>query len=416
MDEPETARPGVAQAARRPTVLVVDDDPVFRAVMDAVLRQRGAGDIVEAADGDQAHRILREGIGRIDVITLDLSMPNLDGVRFLRLASELGFSGRLVLISGEHQSVVASAGKLAGMLRLDCRATFAKPVDFHAVAEVALSTAAAGERADAATIDVDEINAGLRNSRLMAYYQPRVDLLSGRVLGAEALARMRGRDGGLLDAARMIDLAEQNGRITDITWRMIEIITADARELGRRVPGPPKLSFNISSSILADIHFPRRLADTFRQAGLRPQGFILELTESRIPADASRALETLTLLRMQGFELAIDDFGTGYSNIEQLRMFPFTELKVDKQFMTAARFDGFARACVEASVALARELNLRVVAEGIEGEAELELARAHSMAEAQGYLFSRPLPFAEFVDFANANRDGQGHTAGQATA
>ena len=200
------------------TVMVVDDDPIFRMLMEQVLLQKGAKRVIMASDGDEAHQILRRLTNEIDAITLDLSMPNQDGVGFLRLASELSWGGRLVLVSGEHESVRHSAGKLAAMMKIDCAGVLAKPADYQKVAELVLSgTSSRKLQRLGPGIDVEEINSALRNSRLFAYYQPRIDLATGRVAGAEALARMRNREGHLLDAGKMINLAEENGRITDIT-------------------------------------------------------------------------------------------------------------------------------------------------------------------------------------------------------
>ena len=382
------------------TVMVVDDDPIFRMLMEQVLLQKGAKRVIMASDGDEAHQILRRLTNEIDAITLDLSMPNQDGVGFLRLASELSWGGRLVLVSGEHASVRHSAGKLAAMMKIDCAGVLAKPADYQKVAELVLSgTSSRKLQRLGPGIDVEEINSALRNSRLFAYYQPRIDLATGRVAGAEALARMRNREGHLLDAGKMINLAEENGRITDITWRMIELVAEDTPEIIGTFDEAFKISFNISGSIISNNQFPGQFCDIIRLAGLKPENFILELTETRLPQDTSQSLEALTRLRMQGFGLAIDDFGTGYSNIEQLRLFPFSELKIDKSFMSAAASDRFAFACVEASVSLARQLDLTIVAEGIETTDELELARRFGIDEAQGYLFSRPLPFSNFREF-----------------
>ncbi|MGI9399750.1 MAG: EAL domain-containing protein, partial [Rhizobiaceae bacterium] len=99
------------------------------------------------------------------------------------------------------------------------------------------------------------------------------------------------------------------------------------------------------------------------------------------------------------FGLAIDDFGTGYSNISQLKTYPFTELKIDKSFMAGAENDSFARACLEASISLARELDLSVVAEGIEQDQTLKMARDYGIDEGQGYLFGKPMAFGKFLDF-----------------
>ncbi len=381
-------------------VLIVDDDPVFRMLLEQVLMGRGLRSIEQAGDGVEALAVLDARGDAISAITLDLSMPNLDGVRFLRAASDKGFKGRLILASGENRTVVDSAARLARMLCLNCAAALSKPIDFNAIADAVIGVRkeelAAPKRTE---IAIGDVASGLRDSRLFAFYQPRVRASDGSVAGAEALARMRGADGEMYDAGRVIELAEQGGMITEITWRMIQTVARDAAQLRRTLGEPIKFSFNVSNTILADPEFADTLQRTVAATGLRPADFIVELTESRLPVDASQSLETLTVLRMQGFGVAIDDFGTGYSNLEQLKMFPFTELKIDKGFMSAAHRDGFAAACVETSVALAREMNLTLVAEGVETEADAEFARQYGIEELQGYLFARPLPLADFCDF-----------------
>lgn len=257
-------------------------------------------------------------------------------------------------------------------------------------------------------INIDEINSGLRNSRLYTVYQPRIDLRAGRLAGAEALARMRNEAGQPFDAGEMINLAEQNGKITDINWRVIESICEDCIRLFPVADENIRISFNVSGSILSNPQFPDQLADIIQYSEMKPNNFIVELTESRLPDDASRALESLTRLRILGFGLAIDDFGTGYSNIGQLRMYPFTELKIDKFFMDGALTDSFSRACLDSSVSLARELDLAIVAEGIESEQTLDLARNYGIEEGQGYLFGKPMAFEDFLEFNERfNIEGQ---------
>lgn len=410
---PNSAVSGPARAefpAARGSALIADDDPVFSALMEQVLHQHGARSVTLACDGEEALAAIRQMPGGIDTIILDLSMPNLDGVRFLRKLAELGFKGRIAVVSGEKSQVRESARKLAAMLGLNCTGVFPKPVDFDAVAAHVLASAdkpaQAGPRAP---IEPEEFNAALRRSSLMSFYQPRVELATGRIVGAEALARMSDSRGELLDAAQMINFAERNGRISDITWRMVEIVTQDAARMRRDIPEALEISFNISASILENDGFPAMLGDIVHQSGLAPHDFVLELTETRIPLDRARSLEALTVLRMQGFGLAIDDFGTGYSNLEQLRMFPFSELKIDRGFMSAAGHDGFALACVEASVALARELGLSIVAEGVESSVELAIAKKYRVDLIQGFLIGKPMPISDFMSFVAKGPAPVGH-------
>jgi EAL domain-containing protein (putative c-di-GMP-specific phosphodiesterase class I) len=400
----ETAKAASAQPA--PCILVVDDDPVFAAIMEQFLIRHGAGKVATAGDGETALELIASRPAEFGCIILDLSMPRLDGIRFLRRIARAGFTGSIAVVSGEPPSVRDSARRLARMLGLTCIGAWGKPADFDAIALAALNPKTPSVRTPAPAVDAEEINKALRRAQLHAHYQPRVDLATGEVVGAEALARMTGSDGRLLDAGQMINLAERDGSITDITWRMIEVVAQDAADLAREFGRPLVLSFNISGSILANENFAGALGDILRQSGLAPEYFVVELTESCLPEDHVRSLETLTLLRMQGFGLAIDDFGTGYSNIEHLRNYPFSELKIDRSFISRATHDRFALACVRACVALARELSMSVVGEGIETERDLALARDCGIDLGQGYLFARPLPLAEFTEFARRGQPG----------
>ena len=198
----------------------------------------------------------------------------------------------------------------------------------------------------------------------------------------------------------MIRVAEEEGLIRELTWQMAKRVIWEYDSIKEVIPNDFKVSFNISTDLLTNTKFCEQFTNYVRQSGAKASNIVLEITESKIPDDVSVALEGLTRLRLMGFGLAIDDFGTGYSNMESLRLFPFTELKIDQQFVVNARHDTFAWACVEASVKLAKQLKLRTVAEGIESEFESTLARAHEIDEQQGYLFSKPMPRAEFIEYA----------------
>ena len=407
-DQAESPIPSTS-AGPAPTVLVVDDDPIFRTLMKEVLEDSAPCRVMTASDGLAGLQILKAESAAIDVVTLDLSMPNCDGVEFLRILSETRFDGRLALISGELESIRGSAGKLAKMLGLGCFAIFEKPVDFREIAESVLkSPSYPTSPTDAPKINIEEINSGLRNSRLYTVYQPRINLQTGHLAGAEVLARMRNKEGQLFDAGQMINLAEQNGKITDITWRVIERICDDCTILFPEHDERIRVSFNVSASILSNSQFPDQLSDMIQFSDMKPDNFIVELTETRLPEDASLALESLTRLRILGFGLAIDDFGTGFSSIAQLKMYPFTELKIDKSFMIGAKTDNFSRACIEASVSLARELDLNVIAEGIEDLQTLDLAKEFGIEEGQGFLLGKPMDFDNFLAFKKDFSAGNG--------
>ena len=139
------------------------------------------------------------------------------------------------------------------------------------------------------------------------------------------------------------------------------------------------------------------MAEAVESAGIPASQVTLELTETRLVEYESDALDVLSRMRLKGFGLSVDDFGTGYSNIDRLKMFPFTELKIDQSFTRNALTDAFSRACVETSVRLAKELGLKVVAEGVESQDMWDFLAELGVDEAQGFLMARPMPPAEFA-------------------
>lgn len=385
-----------APKSAMPTVLVVDDDPVLRELFDAVLRTEGVTQIYRASDGNEARDQLANHPD-IDFVTLDLNMPGCDGVAFMRLARQMNYAGRLVLISSEHEAVRKSAGRLASLLELDCTAVLPKPVDFARVAQLLSEQEPAVPKPPQPKVDLEIVRESLETGRLEAFYQPRVDIQCNRLAGAEALARIRNDRGEILNTEDAINLAEEHGLIEGLTWRIAETVVADYASIRRQIPHSVHVSFNVSTAVLSRQGFADRFLQLVRDYGHEPRSFTLEVTETRLPSDRSIALEQLTRARIHGFGIAVDDFGTGHSNIAQMRDYPFTELKIDKEFLLNAYRDRFSRAAVEAGAALARELGLMIIAEGVETTEALEFARQCGINEGQGYLFARPLPLGEFL-------------------
>ncbi len=224
------------------------------------------------------------------------------------------------------------------------------------------------------------------------------------------LARIEDGDGNFLNTQDVIEHAEATGKIADLTWKMLDNLAVGARHLNDYHQRRLTLSVNINGHLMASAGFSADIVNFFKQAQIDPKQIILEITETGLPPDPAAALEAFARIRMHGFGIAIDDFGTGYSNIENLKLFPFTELKIDKNFVSNAKDDPFSRECISASVRLANELNLAVVAEGIENEFDLNLVKSLNISQAQGYLFAKPQPLADFSNLY-ANGYNQTHAA-----
>jgi EAL domain-containing protein (putative c-di-GMP-specific phosphodiesterase class I) len=241
----------------------------------------------------------------------------------------------------------------------------------------------------------------LREKQFEPFFQPKVDLANGRVLGAEALARWRHPDHGVIPPYAFIAPLEQSGEIDVLTLLMLEKAAracATWRERGLELT----VSVNLSLVSLSDTTIAERITAIVRAGGLDPLHMILEVTETAAMTEIAPALENLTRLRMHGFGLSVDDYGTGFSSLRQLTRVPFTELKIDQSFVKNCSTNPSSLAIVESSVQMARRLNLKSVGEGVETQAEWDALKAIGCDMAQGYFIAKPMQQSLFQEFCNA--------------
>ncbi len=228
------------------------------------------------------------------------------------------------------------------------------------------------------------------------YYQPQVDLATGRIVAVEALIRWN-RRGKLFLPRQIIPLAEESGLIVAIDRRMLELVCADALRLPRWL----QISINLSAAhFLCDDIVPS-IAGVLERSGVDPRRIALEITESIMLTSEARTHDVLAQLRSLGAAIALDDFGSGLSSLAYLRRFPFDKLKVDKAFVDDVDASVESFEILRAIVALGGSLGMSVVVEGIERRTQAERARAAGCGLGQGYLFARPMPFADFARLAN---------------
>ncbi len=371
-------------------ILIVDDDPIVAAMLRIVFTACGGHVVMHASDGAKARECLADPAKRIDLMTLDLRMPNEDGVSALRRIADLGYKGRLVLLSGEQPEVIRGAERLAAMFGLDCTFAFRKPVNPMVIVEALRTAKPARQRKRQAT--------ALTDCTLSAvHFQPRIATRNGMVCGFEALSRFKDSDGKPVSPQQAIDQAEEDGSIDTLTWTIFDHAMAGFAPVVARGAERLRLSINVSARTLSQTGFVDRLRETIVRHGLQTGDIIVELTETRLADDLAAALENLTRLRLYEIGVALDDFGTGHSNVEQLGNYPFTELKIDKGFVMRAQHDPFAASSVETAVQLARRNGLTSVAEGVETRWAFDFVRNLGVDEVQGYLFSPAVPADELV-------------------
>jgi sensor c-di-GMP phosphodiesterase-like protein len=257
------------------------------------------------------------------------------------------------------------------------------------------------------------LRSALRRDEFFMCYQPIVDLRSGQWIGAEALIRWRRADGALVGPDLFIPVAEEARLITRLTERVLHLVAFDA---GRFLAAHP--AFHVAVNLSADdLHSPdivERLDGLLAHCGARPSNFMAEITERGV-LNLDSARDAIGALRARGIEVAIDDFGTGYSSLAYLESLELDFLKIDRSFIEAIGTAAPISQVVSHIIAMARSMGLRMIAEGIESQAQADFLRERGVEFAQGFLFGRPMPFAELVRHFNA-REQAARRAGVVTA
>ncbi|MFL6676189.1 MAG: putative bifunctional diguanylate cyclase/phosphodiesterase [Massilia sp.] len=243
------------------------------------------------------------------------------------------------------------------------------------------------------------IESGLRHAlghgELTLYYQPKFEIATGSIIGAEALVRWVHPERGLVPPAEFIPLAEATGLIVQVGEWVLEEACAQAAVWQRAGLPPFRLAVNVSAREFTQ-SLPGRVADTLKRYKLDPSWLELEITESTLMHDIERVIGIMDRINALGVALSLDDFGTGYSSLSYLKRFPIQTLKIDRSFTTGLPKDANDCAIASTIISIARQLKHRVIAEGVETVEQLEFLRKAGCDEVQGYLYAAPLPAYEF--------------------
>jgi diguanylate cyclase (GGDEF)-like protein/PAS domain S-box-containing protein len=238
-----------------------------------------------------------------------------------------------------------------------------------------------------------DLRRAVEREEFVIHYQPIVSLVTGRILGFEALLRWRHPERGLVLPDHFIPAAEETGLIVPIGWWALRTACSQTREWQRLFPVEPpvSISVNISGKLFLAPDMAARLLEILEASGLPPESLHLEITESAMMDHREAAVTELTRLRAAGVKLHIDDFGTGYSSLTYLQRFSYDSLKIDRSFVSGMHHEEEGTALVRAIVALGKMLNMNVIAEGVETPEQYHWLQAMACPEAQGFWFSRPL-------------------------
>ena len=382
--------------------LVIEDQDFQRAALVSRLAALGATHIVEAADGRTALEVLKGRTRPIDIVITDLEMPGMDGMEFIRHVGESDLPVAMILVSVHDRSLLASVGIMTEAFGISLLGTLEKPVTTQKLATLIGFYKAPQPRPKPVTLSFSEadIFAALAARVFEPLFQPKVELATGRVTGAEALARWYHPERGIVSPNAFIPTLEANRRIDELTWIMLEKSAAACRDW-RAAGLEITVSVNLSFASLTNVGLADRITALVLAQELQPRHVVLEVTETIAMTDVAHALENLARLRIKGFGLSIDDYGTGYSSQQQLSRIPFTELKIDQSFVMSAIEQESCRVILESSLDVARKLGLKAVAEGVETRADWDLLQSLGCDAAQGYLIAKPMAAGKLVEWAS---------------
>ncbi len=384
--------PVVANAAAG--VMLVDDDPFQLQMLQHQLTAIGVAPVLACGSGALALEWLRGRDTSALLLLLDLNMPGMDGVEFLRHLAERRYAGALVLVSGTDTRVLETATRLAAAHQLAVLSHLPKPVPSEALRAlverwrtVTPEPLQRSGRACAAT----EIERAIGAGQLTLHYQPKVALADGALVGVEALVRWQHPAHGLIHPNSFVEVAETHGLIDGLTRAVLSQALAQARRW-RDAGLVLRVAVNISMNSLERLDFPEFVLEEAARHGVPPSDVLLEVTESRLLRDLRSPMDILTRLRLKNIGLSIDDFGTGHSSLAQLRDIPFDELKIDRGFVHGSGEHATQRAIFAASLDMAHQLGMTAVAEGVEDRADWDFVRAAGCDVAQGFFIAKPMP------------------------
>jgi EAL domain-containing protein (putative c-di-GMP-specific phosphodiesterase class I)/ActR/RegA family two-component response regulator len=384
--------------------LVVDDDDLLRVVTKKMLSRYTTGEILEAPDGNKALEILHEKRAKkIDIVFCDLNMPGMDGMEFLRHLGEEHSDVAVVVISSLEDALVASVKKMAVAYGIRLLGSIPKPIvppQIEAIIQQYKDTGPAQPATLALehVFTLEEIQQGIRDNQFEPFFQPKADFKTGRISGAEALARWVHPQHGIIIPRSFIPQLEAGHAIDELTLVILKKASEACRILHEK-GYPITISVNLSTVSLSNSGLANIITQTVQQAGVDPKYITLEVTESAAMSDVAHSLENLARLRMHGFGLSVDDYGTGSSNIQNITRVAFNELKIDQSFVKNCINN--LELCVvnKSSIKMAHQLKMECIAEGVETQQDWDALKDMSCDTAQGYFIGKPMSFDSFLSF-----------------
>ncbi len=380
-------------------VLIADDSSAQRQYAQQLCTDLGLITIHTAANGVEALKILQENT--IDIALVDLEMPIMDGVELIHSIAHHKLSTNVIIVSAKDPILISSVGTMAEADGLTVLGTFKKPLHLDMlqcsllrfIVDLQTQGTKLAEAKLAAIPPIVtglELNHAITHGEIILAYQPKLTVQGLLLRGVEALARWQHPQKGLIPPTTFIPLAERLGLINALTHVLLAMALNEKKkwqQMGLRF----HLAFNLSPLSLADEGLVDWVVSLSKKYDVLPQEITFEITENALLNELACAIRTLARLRLKGFNIAIDDYGTGFANAQQLSRVPATELKLDRSLVHNVSTRPQQRTILASSIALAKDLKMLSVAEGVETLEDYKVLLELGADQVQGFYFSKPL-------------------------
>ncbi|RJF99847.1 EAL domain-containing protein [Noviherbaspirillum saxi] len=373
--------------------LIAEDDDFQRHWLSVMLTKLGAQHIIEAQNGRVALELLRSE-QHIDISFIDLNMPDMDGIELVRHLANGNIKTAIVLTSALGSALLFSVETMSKAYGVTVLGSFEKPATPEGLQRLIEQYQPPAQHADAKpaipAFALDEIQQGIQAGQFEPYFQPKVELATGKVTAVEVFVRWHHPHYGLVTPSAFIPVLEAGGHMEALTWTVIERSVAACRtwhDRGLML----SISINLSVTSLAEPGLAEKILQHIGHHRIEPRYITFEITELMAMTDIPICLENLARLRMKGFGLSIDDYGTAHSNLQQLLRIPFLDLKIDRSFVVGASQNGQMHIALSSCLDLARKLRRNSVAVGVETREDWDLLRDLGCTYAQGYYIAKPM-------------------------
>jgi EAL domain-containing protein (putative c-di-GMP-specific phosphodiesterase class I)/AmiR/NasT family two-component response regulator len=386
-------------------VFIVEDSLIQRMHAAALCTELGLNVMGEASDGNEALLMLLN-MPLPDVMLIDLEMPGMDGIELIQELAHKAIPISIVVSSAKDDALISSVETMLQAYGLPVLGAIKKPLTLVQLDKAfskykPISIEQLQDRPEIVMAS-SEITRALIEHQFVAYFQPKISITTGVIKGVESLIRWQHPEKGLIMPSQFIAIAEEHGLINELTMEVLDLALQQCRhwhERGLKIT----VAINLSMLSLSNSAFAEQIAHKVANYSIDPSFIMLEITETAVMGDVGNALGTLARLRLKGFGLSIDDYGTGFSSMQQLSRIPFTELKLDRSFVDGAHTKPHLRAILASSIEIAKKLDLRSVAEGVENEDDLTVLKELGCDIVQGYLTAKPMPGEEVVPWLKSN-------------